>query len=105
MSTLNQFIIDNHSDMLSDLTNIVKELKLYIRSNPNDYIEYGTDEPAIDIRLCIDEYHYSDGYTWIFRTGLSDYDQVHSQYCSALCVSLNTNPTGLLNELINQLYE
>lgn len=117
--TLNQFIKENRSDMLENLTDIVSDLKSQIEVNPEEYTEYGTDEPSIDIRLCIDltksdpnapltpfftNYSGRDG-TWIFRTGLVDYDQRHSLYSAASSVQLDTNPEVLLNDLINQIFE
>jgi hypothetical protein len=112
INELDQFLNDNKADMLTDLTDIVSELKRQIKDNPDWYIEHGTDAPSIDIRLCVDladaQHGYGNdnvGFTWLFRTGLVDYDQRHSMFCAASCVTLDTDVTDLLNELINQIGE
>lgn len=100
---LEQFLKENQSDLLTNLTEIVADLKATMASDPKEYTEYGSDDPSIDVRLCID---LGDGhYGWIFRTGLSDYDPYHSEYCAAASIGLDTNPEKLLAELINQLGE
>jgi hypothetical protein len=107
MDSLDQFINDNKNDMLADLTNIVKDLKHTLRLSPDDYLESNYDDPSIDIRLCIDitERFGISTPTWGFRTGISDFDPYHSEYCAASCVTLDTDPSKLLNKLINQLGE
>lgn len=98
---LEQFLIENKTDMLTNLTEIVADLKATMVSDPEAYTECGNDEPLIDVRLCIDLGDRHHG--WIFRTGLSDYDQYHSEYCAASSIGLDTNAEKLLEELINQL--
>jgi hypothetical protein len=98
MPTLSSFIKENQSDMLEYLTDIVATLKEDIKANPSLY------EESIDIRLCIDLDRHSNP-TWIFRIGSSDYDQVHSEYCAASSVGLDTDPVSLFEELVSQLEE
>jgi hypothetical protein len=107
---LDQFIKVNRADMLQNLTSIVTHYKTEIQSDPESYIEPGCDVPALDIRLCIDvtecnrdEGSYAHDGNWIFRLGLSDYDQVHSEYCAALSIGIDTDPIKLLEDLLNQL--
>jgi hypothetical protein len=103
MSKLDAFIAENRADMLADLTDIVANLKQTIASDPAEYTEHGDDTASIDIRLCIDLGERRHG--WIFRTGLADYDQSHSEYCAASCVTIRTCVPKLLDELVNQLEE
>lgn len=86
------------SHMLRDLKGIVSELQDTMRSDPAEYTEHGTDEPSIDIRLCVD-----NDSSWIFRTGLSDYDPSHSDYCAASSVQLDTDPEKLLASLLDDI--
>jgi hypothetical protein len=100
---LNQFIESEKCHMFDCLRDIVSDLTDTMRQNPSDYVENGCDEPSIDVRLCIDVDSNDKPVNWIFRTGLSDYDQVHSRHCAASSVQLDTNANSLLNDLINQL--
>ena len=100
--TLEQFIEDNRGDMLCDLRRIAGQLKHEMEYAPEDYTESGCEGPSIDIRLCIDRTR-DNGFTWIFRTGLVDYDQRHSDYCAASCVTLDTKEHELISELIGDL--
>lgn len=99
---LDSFIEANRSDMLTDLTDIVNDLKATMQGDPEEYTDWGSEEPSIDIRLCIDSTRRGE-MTWIIRTGSSDYDQYHSDYCAALSVGLDTKSEELLTDLINQL--
>jgi hypothetical protein len=100
---LDEFIKDNRADILLDLTDIVASCQADIASDPELYLELGCDEPSIDVRLCIDLTERYGIATWIIRTGLVDYDQVHSEYCAALSIGADTNASELLDSLINQL--
>jgi hypothetical protein len=102
MDTLQAFIDGEYQYLMYDITVIVKDLKDQIRDNPDWYIESGTDEPWIDIRLCVD-LNSHDGANWVFRTGDPSYDQRHSQFCSSGSIGLDTDPKDLLDELISQL--
>lgn len=93
---LMQVIRDNRNGMLRAMRFTVSDLQATLERNPEEYTEPGTDEPAIDIRLCIDPGRY------IIRTGLSDYDLYHSRICAASCVTLETEAEELLNELIEE---
>ena len=99
MSNLQRFINNHKSNMLKVLVGIVKREKTWINNNLHEYSE--TEVPGVDIRLCIDLHDSS----WIFYTGLADYDQRHSEYCSASCIGLDTNALTLLTELIDQIEE
>ena len=85
--------------MNNALALIVKELQRDISLSPEDYLETGCYEPSIDIRLCIDPG------SWVFRVGSSDYDPTHSAICAASCVTMETKPSELLTELIEQCDE
>lgn len=84
--------------MLETLRALVNEKQSWLRVRPHDFREGPDDAPMIDIRLCVER----DG-EWIFRTGSSDYDQRHSQFCGASCISRDTKPDELLNELLEQV--
>lgn len=84
--------------MLNNLVDIVSELKDMMLESPKEYTEAESDAPSIDIRLCVD-----NDSSWIFRTGLSDYDPYHSDYCGASCVTLETNASELLNALVDDI--
>jgi hypothetical protein len=96
---LENFIKTNKSDMLNDLINVVKNEKVWLKDNIHDCGEI----PSIDIRLCIDLEDDGESGTWIFRTGLSRYDQKHSKYCAASIIDFDTNAMSLLTDLINQI--
>lgn len=103
---LDQFIKENQVHMLVELGAIVRGLKEDMLASPSDYIDTYSDAetPSIDIRLCIDltpSRYRSTG--WLFRTGLVDYDQYHSEYCAASSVTPDTDAKELLQELIDQL--
>jgi len=102
---LEQFLASERDDILQDLTNHVRDLHNCIRMDPDLYMEPGVDEPAIDIRLCVDGINdmYANGPTWIIRTGDVQYDPTHSQFCAASCVGADTAPVELLDELFGQL--
>ncbi len=109
---LEQFLTDNRSDMLSELTHIVRELKPVLIDLNNNVPPDSNNEEMIDVRLCIDRadtrHGYGDsniGFTWIVRTGDASYDQRHSEYCGASLVGLDTDPAELLTDLINQIEE
>lgn len=98
---LDRFIADNKADMLADLIEIVKQSKEYL-SEDNDF--------SCDVRLCIDRadtrHGYGDsnvGFKWIIRVGQADYDQRHSEYCSASCIGQDTDAEELLKDLIERL--
>lgn len=100
--SLDQFIKQEHEHMIQHLTRIIKECQENMRIDPAYYTERGSDEPSIDIRLCIDlESH--GGPNWIVRIGLVDYDPYFSEYCSASCIGLDTKPEDLLTELTDSL--
>lgn len=100
---LEQFLNENSADILADLNAVCINLKATIESDPAAYTEHGTEEPSIDVRLCIDINHSRAGATWAIRTGSSDYDQRHSEYCAALSVKMATDAAELLTDLISQL--
>lgn len=102
--TIYKFIDQNKAAMLQSLESVVKDLKATIKSDPEEFTDYGCDDPSIDVRLCID---LTPGQRlgYIFRTGLVDYDPYHSEYCASSCVTLDTNAAKLLDELINQIEE
>ena len=100
--TLDTFLDSERTDMLSDLTATVEELKTSMKLDPKLFTEAGCDEPSIDVRLCVD-LERGSAPSWIIRTGSSDYDQYHSEYCSASCIGLDTDPKELLEELMNDL--
>lgn len=101
---LYEFIEENRVDMLQDLTDIIKSFQDDMRAGPHYFYKYDNQEtPSIDIRLCIDLSTKYFATSWVFRTGLADYDLIHSYYCAASCITLETDPSELLNELINQL--
>ena len=100
---LDQFIESEKCYMFNNLRDIVSDLIDTMRQNPSEYTERGCDDPSIDIRLCIDVDNDDEPSTWIFRTGLSDYDQSHSRYCSASSIGIDTDVNDLLNDLIGQL--
>lgn len=126
MNALETFIKENNADMLLDLTQIVNACKHQLSGSGEtmQFKDHVDDIPSIDVRLCIDFEEptqcescgstgcvmcYGTGInqepngTWIFRTGLVDYDQVHSEYCTASCITLETKPNELLNELVDQI--
>jgi hypothetical protein len=103
MNKLELFIKENREDMLTDLTDIVKDLKEAMQSDPEEYTDYGCEDPSIDVRLCIDLDRSKD--SWIIRTGSSDYDQYHSDFCAASCIGLDTDAKKLLQELIDSVIE
>lgn len=107
MSNLDKFIEENKADMIQDLTSVVENLKSWMRTDAQAFTEFGSEEPSTDIRLCIDLEGFSPyrSESWIFRTGPSDYDPVHSQYCSASSIGLDTDAKDLLAELIGGLNE
>lgn len=94
-----KFFKPDYKHMLKNLTDIVKDIKHDIELMPDEYTDYGCDEPSVAIRLCVDD---ND---WIFRTGLSDFDQRHSRYCAASSIGLDTNPSELLEDLIDQILD
>lgn len=101
---LEAFIEANSDDMCVILADTVAELQATMAGDPDEYTDtYSGDDagPSIDVRLCIDLTR--NGGTWIFRTGLVDFDPRHSQYCAASSVGLDTDPEELLAELISQL--
>jgi hypothetical protein len=102
---LNKFISEERENMLNDLRDIVADLKKSMRISPNEYTEYGCDEPSIDVRLCVDLSERGDSPSWIIRTGSVDFDSYHSEFCSASCIGLSTEPEELLEELVNGLDE
>jgi hypothetical protein len=104
MNKIVSFLEANRADMLQDLKEIVRDLKDTMLDNPEEYTDYGCDEPSIDVRLCIDT-DRNDCITWIIRTGSSDYDQYHSDFCAASCIGLDTDVKELLNDLINDIMD
>lgn len=104
MAQLERFLEDNKQDMLTDLVGIVADMQALINGDPSEYLEYGCDEPTIDIRLCVD-LDQGGIPSWIFRTGLSDYDQAHSLYCASSLIGPDTDAVELLAELTDQILE
>lgn len=94
---LDEIIERERVHMWNYLQILVPDTQKYLN---DDNIEPGTNEPSIDIRLCIDQ----DG-SWAFRTGSADYDQSHSYYCAASSIQSETGSDDLLKELLNQLEE
>jgi hypothetical protein len=100
--TLEQFIRQEKSFIRAELIAILKHFKPQLLNNPQEFTEFGADEPTIDIRLCVDlESH--GGPNWILRTGSVDFDSYHSEFCSASCIGLDTKPSELLNYLLQEL--
>jgi hypothetical protein len=95
---LDTFIDNNKADIRFHLGTVVSDLKAAIEMCPKDYIELGTDEPSIDVRLIIDP----ETASWNINTGSSDCDQWHSEYCVASCVTLDTTTDDLFTELLSQ---
>jgi hypothetical protein len=104
MTNREKFINENRNDMYLDLCDIVTDLKQSIALNQTDFTE-NKEESSIDIRLCIDLDRNRSTGSYIFRTGLSDYDQRHSRYCAASSVNLDTHVDDLLNTLTDQILE
>lgn len=103
-SALERFIDDNRADMLEDLTHLVADRQDDMRADPDLYTGSDDDGPCIDVRLCIDLCARDDSGTWIFRTGLADYDPAHSEFCGARCIDLGTDPASLLDDLLEQMF-
>lgn len=101
--TFDQFITNEKKYMTMVLTTLCKEIGKDIENNIGDYLDQDCQEPSIDVRLCIDIDVKTP--SWIFRTGCSDYDPVHSEYCAASCIGIDENAIELLEELLNQLDE
>jgi len=93
------FIHKEKEAMLRSLQWVVSDLKRTLKNNPEDYVEHGTEEPSIDVRLCIDED------SWIFRTGLVDYDPYHSLICCASSVNQDTEAEELLESLLEEAFD
>lgn len=102
-NNIDQFIKDNRADILTELTRLVTRLKADIEADPMEYVDYGADNPSIDVRLCVDLADSNRCYGWIVRTGLVDYDPYFSEYCSAGSVGLDTDPAKLMAELLEGL--
>lgn len=103
---LDAFLEEHRAEILSDLESVVADLRGTLESDPDAYTEFGREIPSIELRLCIDlagGERRSRFNTYTFRTGLSDYDPSHSEYCVALSVQPDTVPGELLNDLIDQL--
>lgn len=99
MTKVRPSFINKQKDlMLRSLQWVVKDLKRYLKDNPDYYVEIGED-PSIDVRLCIDEG------SWIFRTGSSCHDPYHSLICCASSVQEDTDTEELLEELLKQAFE
>jgi len=107
MTQLDRFLEQERAEMFRDLTRIVRNLKGQMKHDLNEYIEAGTDDPSIDIRLCVDRYETKPSlppyYSWCFRTGLVDFDPSHSTYCAASSVGLETDVETLLTDLVKDL--
>ena len=103
--TLGSFILESREQMLEHMKWIVADLQRAMLNNTEEYTEPGCDEPSIDVRLCIDRYERNEGWRFIFRTGLSDYDPYHSYLCAGSCVTLDTDPDELLEELLDDVFE
>jgi hypothetical protein len=105
--TLEQFLAYSRYQMTDELNDICRELKRDMKRSPEEYTEHGCDEPSIDIRLCVDYHEHKPSlpgeYNYIFRIGLVDFDPIHSDYCAASCVALDTKPDELLKELTEQI--
>lgn len=93
------FINKERESMLKSLQWVVRDLKGYLKNNPEDFKEPGSDSPSIDVRLCIDED------SWIFRTGLADYDPYHSLICCASSVQEDTEAEELLERLLEEAFD
>lgn len=97
---LTTFIDANKIDMLLELSDIV----FYFTNHDLNHVDQDNEDlNHIDIRLCIDLDGPNGEGSWIFRTGDASYDQVHSQYCSASSVGVETKAAKLLSELLDQL--
>lgn len=103
LSPLEAFIKSQERYMRRDINQIVKTCIGDIKRDPKAYTERGTDDPSIDIRLCIDLEPKPS--SWIFRVGLSDYDPRHSEYCGGSCIGIDTKGEDLLLELVDQVLE
>ncbi len=103
---LSLFLKAEFEDIVTDLTATVENLKSFVRINPEEFTEAGSDEPSIDVRLCVDEYDgLNRSFTWIIRTGDASFDQKHSPYCAASLIGLDTEPRALAQELIDDIAE
>lgn len=99
------FIEENREDIKAHLINLVERLKEDLKTSPEDYQESPEDTPSIDIRLAVDLVETLDrDQGWTVWAGSSDYDSYHSEYCSASCVTLETEVGELLEELLEDLY-
>jgi hypothetical protein len=98
-----EFLNTEKEWMRQELITTILEWQEEMANHPKEYTEPGTDEPSIDIRLCID-FEAEQG-SWIFRIGSVDYDPYHSQYCAASCITLDTNANSLLDDLFEQVIE
>ena len=100
MTKLDKFLNQTEAEMLTTLEALVKECQQGLTTSPEDYTEPGTDEPSIDLRLCID---LEDSESFVFRVGSSDFDPYHSEYCAASCITTESEASELLQDLVNQL--
>lgn len=107
MSWLPRFLEQERANMLEDLTFRCFSARQDMQRDPKEYTDPGCDEPSIDVRLCIDRHEVKPGlpvhYAWCFRTGLSDFDQMHSNWCAASSIGIGTEPRDLLNDLLNEV--
>lgn len=103
------FFINESENILEELELTVDACQGAMRINPEEYTEPGCDGPSVDIRLYVDWDVAREKFHWILRTGLVDYDPMHSDYCAAGSITLDTAPKELFKELVDdikdQMYE
>jgi hypothetical protein len=83
----------------AELAELVPLLQTAIQAKPGDYIEFGCDEPFIEIRL-----QYRNG-GYAIHTGDPSYDQDHRGAWGAGLIGLDTDAAELADDLIEQVEE
>lgn len=96
---LERYIAENRASMLSDLSQLVESKKAFIREFPLDFLNPDSDDPYIDVRLCIDMVSESE-FVYIFRTGSVDFDPYFSLWCGAATITLTTDAEEMLGRMI-----
>lgn len=112
LNKLEQFIKTEEPHLKRDLRRIIKDCKPDLKANPDLYRQHKDDTPSVDIRLCIDKpREFSErirppkDWSWIFRIGDASFDQYHSDYCAASCITRETRVEDLLVEMVSQVLE
>jgi hypothetical protein len=63
--------------------------------------QIGGEIQEIDVRLCID--FDNETPSWVVRSGLSDYDQTHSELCGASSINRHSKIVNVLEDLLTQV--